>query len=75
MTNNTIIESREVTFFEDIFLYKTRISNQVVNRSSNTSASASVISLWHDSEHLDLELRRSKRTRIEKTLEMIFIHF
>ncbi|CAL5400680.1 unnamed protein product [Camellia sinensis] len=73
ITNNTIIESHEATFFEDIFPYKTRISNQVVNRTSTPSTS--VIPLRDDCEHLNIEPRRSKRTRIQKTFGDDFYTF
>ncbi|KAI5333799.1 hypothetical protein L3X38_023931 [Prunus dulcis] len=68
VANNTIMEARDATFFEDIFPYKTRISKEV--QISEKPSSSTMI------ENLETqELRRSKRVRVEKNFGDDFYTF
>lgn len=62
ISNNTIIEARDATFFENIFSFKTNISNKIVGQPS-TSQPSSKNNIDMESE---IEIRKSKRQRIEK---------
>ncbi|BBH05025.1 Uridine diphosphate glycosyltransferase 74E2 [Prunus dulcis] len=68
VANNTIMEARDATFFEDIFPYKTRISKKV-QISEKPSSSTTIENLESQ------ELRRSKRARVEKNFGDDFYTF
>ncbi|KAI5350367.1 hypothetical protein L3X38_003258 [Prunus dulcis] len=68
VANNTIMEARDATFFEDIFPYKTRISKEV-QISEKPSSSTTIENLESQ------ELRRSKRARVEKNFGDDFYTF
>ena len=78
LLNNTIIESRNATYFEDTFPFKSRIPNQVHQTPTNSSPSSSNIPSSSTNTPLiepQLELKRSKRPRIEKNLGEGFYTF
>lgn len=66
ISNNTLIESRDAVFFEDIFPYMSRISTHNFNNAftSNTLPSSSS-PVSNEPEPSEVEPRRSKRVRIE----------
>ncbi|KAI5350435.1 hypothetical protein L3X38_003326 [Prunus dulcis] len=68
VANNTIMEARDATFFEDSFQYKTRISKEV-QISEKPSSSTTIENLESQ------ELRRSKRARVEKNFGDDFCTF
>ena len=71
--NNTLIESRDATFFENIFPFKNQTNHEVsnYNQSVDTSklidtiSATSSIHNCNDTHDLQ-EIRRSKRMRIQK---------
>ncbi|CAL9030102.1 unnamed protein product [Prunus brigantina] len=79
ISNNTILESRDATYFEDIFPFKTRIQKQVVDRSRSNNGSdkaSTITSLPVVNEVKPLaEPRRSKRPRVEKSFGDDFYTF
>lgn len=76
ISNNTLIESRDAIFFEDIFPYKSRISTHNFNNAftSNTLPSSSS-PVSNEPEPSEVEPRRSKRVRIEKKFGDEFFTF
>lgn len=62
ISNNTITEVRDATYFEDIFPCKTRMLGQPVNRSSCSLSDVASTSTSQD------EPRRSKRGRVKNDL-------
>ena len=58
ISNNTIIEFRDVVYFENIFLFKSRIPSD-----SSCTPSVFDISFSSSAPTSDFEFRRSKRTR------------
>ncbi|XP_074560084.1 uncharacterized protein LOC141816146, partial [Curcuma longa] len=66
---NSIIESRNASFFEDVFPYKTRKEASSSKRTFETQEEE------HDDEPEEVELRRSKRARVEKFYGSDFITF
>ncbi|KAI5322517.1 hypothetical protein L3X38_031589 [Prunus dulcis] len=68
VANNTIMEARDATFFEDISPYKIRISKEV-QISEKPSSSTTIENLESQ------ELRRSKRARVEKNFGDDFYTF
>ena len=58
ISNNTIMESREVTFFEDIFPFKDRIPRQVITPLDSVPSSNNLVpqEIEHEPE---IEPRRS----------------
>ena len=76
ISNNTIIESRDATFFEDIFPFKSKIPTQVKQTPlTNDESSTSNSDLLRKDREIPVELRRSKRPRIEKNLGDGFFTF
>ncbi|CAL8089132.1 unnamed protein product [Prunus armeniaca] len=67
VANNTVMEARDATFFEDIFPYKTRISKEV--QTSEKPSSSTTI------ENLESQELRSKRARVEKNFGDNFYTF
>ena len=69
ISNNTIIEARDAVFFENIFPFKSKISeNPRTSIPSNLPSSSS-------SQPFDIEPRRSKRGRIQKDFGEDFFTF
>ena len=68
---NTIIESRNALFFEDIFPYKKKESN-TLQRSFDTTVSSSQNLADKEEEE---EHRRSKRARVEKSYDPNFLTY
>ncbi|XP_074570564.1 uncharacterized protein LOC141827228 [Curcuma longa] len=66
---NSIIESRNVSFFEDVFPYKSREEASSSKRTFETQEEE------HEGEPEEVELRRSKRARVEKSYGSDFITF
>lgn len=67
ISNNSIIESRDATFFEHIFPYKTRIPkpvSEIPSTSDNPFSRSSIVQ--GNQIESQTELRRSKRPRKEK---------
>ena len=76
ISNNTIIESRDATFFEDIFPFKSKIPTQVKQTPlTNDESSTSNSDLLRKDREIPVELRRSKRPRIENNLGDGFFTF
>ena len=76
ISNNKIIESRDDTFFEDIFPFKSKIPTQVKQTPlTNDESSTSNSDLLRKDREIPVELRRSRRPRIEKNLGDGFFHF
>ena len=67
---NTIIESRNALFFEDVFPYKEKESN-TLKRSFDTTVSSSRDQVDKEKE----EPRRSKRARVEKSYDPNFLTY
>ncbi|CAL2241227.1 unnamed protein product [Prunus armeniaca] len=79
ISNNTILESRDATYFEDIFPFKTRIQKQVVDRSrsnngSDKASTSTSLPVVNEAEPL-AEPRRSNRPRVEKSFGDDFYTF
>ncbi|KAL6180044.1 hypothetical protein ACLB2K_046713 [Fragaria x ananassa] len=77
ISNNTIIECRDATYFEDIFPFKSRIQNQTVdivisNAGKDTASSSNPV--VKETKSLE-EIRRSKRMRKEKNFGEDFVVF
>ena len=64
ISNNYILESRDVTFFEHIFPMKNKLSKYVGDSNFDTSAESSSNLNLENQENF--QLRRSKRGRIEE---------
>ena len=76
ISNNTIIESRDAIYFENIFPYKTKINTQVTNKPSTSSNSGPSTSSIQEQESKPIQvLRRSKRPRVEKNFGNDFYTF
>ena len=74
MNANTIIESRNAVFFEEIFTYKsTQISSSLKRNFESTSSTS------HDQELMEerneVELRRSKRAKTSKSFGSEFLTY
>ena len=74
ISNNTIMESREATFFEDIFPFKDRIP-RLANTPLDSVPSSSNLVPQEIEPGPEIEPRRSKRSRIEKNLGEGFFTF
>ena len=72
--NNTVIESRDATFFENIFPYKTRIPKTVSEIPSTSVRHSSNVDQKKEIESQG-ELRRSKRIKIDKNFGEEFCTF
>ena len=68
------MESREVTFFEDIFPFKNRIPRQVITPLDSVPSSSNLVPQEIEPEP-EIKSRRSKRSRIEKNLGEGFFTF
>ncbi|XP_028054885.1 nitric oxide synthase-interacting protein homolog [Camellia sinensis] len=75
ITNNTILESRDATFFKHVFPFKMRISSQVNDVPSTSDNPVSSTSMVQGKEVEPQGLRRSKGTSIEKNLGKGFYKF
>ena len=76
ISNNTIIESRDATFFEDRFPFKSKIPTQVKQTPlTNDESSTRNNDLLRKDREISVELRRSKRPRIENNLGDGFFTF
>ena len=74
MNANTIIESRNAVFFQEIFPYKsTQISSSLKKNFESTSSTS------HDQELMEerdeVELRRSKRAKMSKSFGLEFLTY
>ena len=71
---NTVIESRNASFFEEIFPYKSTQESSSLKRNFKSTSSSS-----HDQdlmeERNEVELRCSKRTKMSKSFGLEFLNY
>ena len=70
ISNNTIMESRDVTFFENVFLLKNKFFKSVCDTSCSNLPSCS-----HANKDIVFESRRSKRSKKAKDFGSEFFSF
>lgn len=68
ISNNTIIETRDATYWEDIFPFETKISNTLIGSIPSSN-------LHPEESSIDIEPQRSKRNRIDINFRKDFITY
>ena len=66
IANNTILESRDASFFEDIFSFKTKILNEISFKSIDSVLFTSKSLESQPEAEIEPESRRSKKKGVEK---------
>jgi hypothetical protein len=70
---NTIVESRDVIFFEDLFPFKNKLKRYLLTVSfPSTRSQPTIISNPESASRLENELRKEKRVRKEKDFRYDF---